>query len=60
MITGALGVRKVDRSHFWRVLEYLNVACKTSTANIVGTEWFKKEAWGNMLTSDSVAIKDTK
>jgi len=39
ILTGALGVRKVDFSHRRRVLEHLNVTCKASTADIVGGEW---------------------
>ena len=46
ILTGALGVIKVDFSHRRRVLEHLNVTCKASTANIVGKDLFENEAWG--------------
>ena len=48
ILTVARGVTKVDSSHPRRVLEHLNVTCKTSTASIVGKEWFENEAWGDM------------
>jgi hypothetical protein len=37
-LTGARGVSKADFSHFWRVLEHLNVTCETSKASIVSKE----------------------
>jgi hypothetical protein len=46
ILTGALGVLKADERHRRRVLEHLNVACKTSTANIVSKEWSKERSMG--------------
>ena len=63
ILTGAFGSCKVHESHRRRVFKYLNVTCKTSSANLVSKEWFENEAWGvwgNVLTSDSVAFKGIK
>ena len=60
IFTGTLGVRKVDESHLRRVLKDLNVACNTSTANIISKDYTKERNmggyWENNLTSDSAAF----
>jgi len=54
--TGALGVIKVDISHFWRVLKHLNVTCKASTASIVGKEWFENVS-GIQVVYEKISAK---
>jgi hypothetical protein len=47
ILTGALGVIKVDFSHRRRVLEHSNVTCGESTAIIVGKKRLENEAGGD-------------
>ena len=56
ILTVARGVTKVDSSHPRRVLELLNVTCKTSTASIVGKEWFENVS-GIQVVYEKISAK---